>query len=180
MLNLQPTLSNEWVRLRPLKPEDFDALYAIASDPLVWEQHPNKNRYERAVFETVFEGAITSKGALLVSDAKTGIAIGTSRFYDVNIDDKSIAIGYTFYARSCWGKPYNRAGKSLMLDHAFTEFDRVIFHIGAHNTRSQMAIGKMGAVKFAEMDMAYYGEPSRPNFLYEIRKEDWVQRTALF
>lgn len=173
MLNLQPTLSNEWVHLRPLKEDDFDALYAIASDPLVWEQHPNKNRYERAVFETVFEGAISSKGALLVSNANTGETIGTSRYYDVNEDEKSIAIGYTFYARTCWGKPYNRAGKSLMLNHAFTEFERVIFHIGAFNTRSQMAIEKLGAVKFAEMDMAYYGEPSRPNFLYEIRKENW-------
>lgn len=180
MLDLQPTLSNEWVHLRPLKEEDFDALYAIASDPLVWEQHPNKNRYERAVFETVFEGAISSKGALLVSDAKTGLTIGTSRFYDVNEADKSIAIGYTFYARECWGKPYNRAGKSLMLDHAFTEFERVIFHIGAQNTRSQMAIAKIGAVKCAELEIAYYGEPSRPNFLYEIKKEDWAKQGIIF
>jgi RimJ/RimL family protein N-acetyltransferase len=67
-----------------------------------------------------------------------------------------------------------------MLDHAFTEFERVIFHIGAFNTRSQMAIGKLGAVKFAEMDMAYYGEPSRPNFLYEIRKENWEKRLTNF
>lgn len=41
---LQPTLHGDLVSLRPLRPDDLDALYAVASDPLVWEQHPDRDR----------------------------------------------------------------------------------------------------------------------------------------
>ena len=61
--SIQPILENSKVRLVPLQETDFEKLYKVASDPLVWEQHPNKNRYEREVFQNFFEGAMISKGA---------------------------------------------------------------------------------------------------------------------
>jgi RimJ/RimL family protein N-acetyltransferase len=113
---LQPTLQNDYVILEPLKESDFELLYKIASDPLVWEQHPNKNRYKREVFQTYFEGAIQSKGAFLVRDVQTKDVIGCTRFYDYNERDKSILIGYTFLGRNCWGGKYNPSMKQLMLE----------------------------------------------------------------
>lgn len=171
---LQPAeLKNEFVTIRPLKEEDFETLYKVASDPLIWEQHPNKNRYQRKVFETYFEGAMESGGAFIATDSNTGEPIGSSRYYEYDEDKGSVAIGYTFLARDHWGSIYNRALKSLMLDHAFKFVDQVIFHIGAENIRSQKAIEKLGAVKTGEVEMEYYGEQKKLNFIYRIDKQNW-------
>ncbi len=168
--NLQPIhLQNELVQLTPLSAADFEELYAVASDPLIWEQHPNPDRYQRPVFLNYFDGAMASKGAFLIKDALTGVAIGSSRFYEHKPDLEEIKIGYTFFSRACWGKPYNRVVKQLMLAHAFTFIKRVVFHVGAFNFRSQRAMEKLGAVKTGEEEVAYFGEPSRWNFVYEIK-----------
>lgn len=173
LMNLQPFLENQFVSIRPLKPEDFETLYAVANDPLLWEQHPNKDRYKREVFENFFKGAIESNGAFLVLDKATGKVIGSSRFYDLDAEKSSIAIGYTFIARDHWGGKYNHALKTLMVNHAFNFVNKVIFHIGAVNIRSQKAIEKFGAKKTGEIEMEYYGEPEKLNFIYEVEKEDF-------
>jgi RimJ/RimL family protein N-acetyltransferase len=171
MSNPQTILQNELVKLVPLKEEDFEALYKVASDPLIWEQHPNKNRWQREVFQNFFTGAIESKGAFLIYDAKTNEVIGSTRFYDWNTEKSNVAIGYTFYARSHWGGKYNPSCKHLMMQYAFQFVDNAIFHIGAKNIRSQKAIEKIGAVKIAEEDVKYFGEGSTLNFIYQINKQ---------
>lgn len=169
--NLQPDfLENEIIKLIPLEEKHFEELYKVASDPLVWEQHPNKNRYEREVFQNFFEGAIESKGAFLILDKTTNEIAGSTRFYDYEPENNSIFIGYTFYGRNFWGTGFNPQVKKLMLDYAFQFVDKVRFHIGAENYRSQKAIEKLGAEKIDEINVAYYNEPSRHNFVYEIRK----------
>jgi len=172
--DLQPTLENESVKLVPLKEVDFETLYQVASDPLVWEQHPNKDRYKREVFENFFKGAMESGGAFLIYDKKTGKAIGSSRFYFPDERADTVAIGYTFLAKDHWGTTFNRAVKDLMLEHAFKFAETVHFHIGAENFRSQKAIGKLGAVKIDEKEIRYYGEAESKNFIYKIDKNDWV------
>lgn len=174
-MDLQPTLQNEFIKLVPLKKEDFETLYKIASDPLIWEQHPNKNRWKREVFKNFFEGAIESKGAFLIYDAKTNEAIGSSRFYDHDKENNCVTIGYTFYARSHWGGKYNPSAKHLMMEHAFKNVNSIIFHIGADNIRSQKAIERLGAIKIGEEEMAYYGEDVKLNFVYQIAKESWTK-----
>lgn len=173
--NLQPTLENEFIKIQPLQQTDFETLYSIASDPLIWEQHPNPDRYKRPVFEIFFKGAMESGAAFLVLNLQSGMAIGSSRYYDADPIKKSIAIGYTFLARDYWGSVFNRALKNLMLTHAFTYFDNVILHIGANNIRSQKATEKLGAKKIAEIEMEYYGEANRLNFLYQIEKDSWTE-----
>ena len=156
------------ISLEPLQPIHFDELYAAASDPLIWEQHPNPNRYQKEVFESFFEGALESGGAFIVRDVDTGITLGSSRFYDYKPLDHEIKIGYTFFTRDCWGKGINKQVKTLMLNYAFIYIEKVIFHIGAQNMRSQIAIEKLGAKKVSEEMVAYYNEPDRLNFVYEI------------
>lgn len=173
--DLQPTLENDLIKMQPLKPTDFETLYAVANDPLLWEQHPNKDRYKREVFETFFKGAIESGGAFLVFDNKTNQAIGTSRFYGFDTNASSVVIGYTFIARDYWGKGYNKALKALMINYAFQFVDNVIFHVGAVNVRSQKAVGNIGGKKIGEVEMQYYGEPTKLNFIYKINKLNWQQ-----
>ena len=173
-IDLQPIhLQNELVKLIPLKVTDFETLYSVASDPLIWEQHPNHDRYKRDVFQNYFNGAVASQSALMIRDAKTNDLIGCTRFYGLDLNANSIHIGYTFFARSCWGKSFNRNTKKLMLDHAFTIVDNVIFHIGSYNMRSRKAIEKLGAELIEEKMIAYHGETSSLNCVYVIRKNDW-------
>ncbi len=166
----QQTLENEFVTMQALSEEDFDALYAVASDPLIWAQHPNKNRYELAEFQNYFKGAIASKGAYLVFDKANGDIVGSSRFYDYSDDERSVFIGYTFVARKYWGKGMNQAMKSLMMQHAFEYVDKILFHVGANNKRSQIAMERLGGTKTKEVEVAYYGEPVKVNFEYVIEK----------
>ncbi|ULQ55982.1 GNAT family N-acetyltransferase [Flavihumibacter rivuli] len=172
--DLQPVLENEFLRLVPLKETDFEALYAVASDPLLWEQHPNPDRWQEPVFRGYFKGAMESGGALLVLDRQTNAVIGCSRFYDLDETNGTVLIGYTFIGRDWWGKQYNKQLKHLMLEHAFRYVDRVLFHIGVNNFRSQKSIEKIGARQIDRIEVAYYNEPSRTNFVYEIRKQDFL------
>lgn len=171
--NLQPILKNETVILQPLSENDFDELYAVASDPEIWEQHPSKERWKRPVFQTYYEGAMQSGGALKIIDVKSGMVLGSSRFYDYNNEEDSVLVGYTFIAKACWGKGINRQVKELMLDHAFLYVSKVLFHVGAGNIRSRIAVERLGAKKIAETVIAYHGEVPRINCVYEMRREDW-------
>lgn len=171
--DIQPILENKKVILFPLAERDFDDLYRAASDPAVWEQHPNPDRWRLEVFRTYFNGAIESKGAFKIVDKVTGEVIGSTRYYDYNEEESSILIGYTFLAAKYWGKGYNHAVKNSMLDYIFQFVSKVYFHIGAQNLRSQIAIGRIGAEKCGELDVNYYGEASRLNFVYEISREKW-------
>lgn len=171
-MNLQPTLKNDLITLFPLTENDFEELYNVASDPLIWEQHPNKDRYKREVFKNFFEGALQSGGAFKIIDNATNKVIGSTRFYDLNMKDKSVLIGYTFYGREYWGSTYNPQVKKIMLDYAFQYINKVFFHIGANNIRSQKAIERIGASKVREIEVAYHGEPEKLNFEYVIYKEN--------
>ena len=145
--DLQPTLKGELVELRPLRPEDFHDLYAVASDPLIWEQHPIKDRYKEDVFRRFFREALESGGALIAIDSKDGRVIGASRFHGYDKDESEIEIGWTFLARSHWGGVYNREMKQLMLRHAFRFVKRVVLLVGLENLRSQRAVEKIGGVR---------------------------------
>ncbi|WP_313599144.1 GNAT family N-acetyltransferase [Epilithonimonas vandammei] len=169
-MNVQATLENENVKLVPLNPNDFEELFSVASDQKIWEQHPNKDRYQREVFEKFFQGAIESKGAFKIMDKSSNEVAGSTRFYDYNQDDNTIFIGYTFYATKFWGSKLNPQVKKLMLDYIFQFVDKVNFHVGKDNIRSQKAMEKLGAKKVDEVNVAYFGEPEKLNVVFEIDK----------
>jgi RimJ/RimL family protein N-acetyltransferase len=173
---LQPRLSNPLIRLEPLASGDFEALYAVAADPLIWEQHPSKERYKREVFENFFKGAMESGGALRIHDAANGELIGSSRYYDYDESLRKVSIGYTFLARSHWASGHNRALKTLMLDHAFCFVERVVFHVGVDNWRSRKAMEKLGGTYIGEEAVSYFGEAARPNVIFKIDAADWAAK----
>jgi RimJ/RimL family protein N-acetyltransferase len=166
-MNLQPTLSNDLITIKPIQKNNFDALFEIASDELIWEQHPNKDRYKKEVFQIFFDNAIKSKGAFLVFDNKTNRVIGSSRYYEFNELESSIIIGYTFISRAYWGTKYNSSLKELMINYAFQFVNSVHFHVGDTNFRSQKAVEKLGAIKIGEIPDDTSPET---NWLYELKK----------
>ena len=162
--DLQPVLKGELLGLRPLRPEDFNDLYAVASDPLIWEQHPIKDRYKEEVFKGFFREALESGGALIAIDSKDGQVIGSSRFHGYDKEKSEIEIGWTFLARSHWGGIYNREMKQLMLRHAFQFVNSVIFLVGPQNLRSQRAMEKIGGVRLGSR----CDGGGRESFVYQI------------
>jgi RimJ/RimL family protein N-acetyltransferase len=162
--DLQPVLKGEILWLRPLQTEDFRDLYAVASDPLIWEQHPIKDRYKEEVFKEFFREALESGGALIAIDSKDGQVIGSSRFHGYDKEQNEIEIGWTFLARSHWGGSYNREMKQLMLQHAFRFVSRVIFLVGPQNLRSQRAVEKIGGVRVGSRPDG----SGRDSFVYQI------------
>ena len=178
--SIQPSLENEKLKLIPLQENDFERLFEVASDPKIWKQHPNKNRYQKEIFQNFFAGAVQSGGAFLVLEKATNEIAGSTRFYDFNEEENSIFIGYTFYGIKFWGKGLNSNAKKLMLDYIFQFVDKVIFHVGAENFRSQKAMEKLGAIKTGEIVVAYFGEPDRLNVQYEINKENWTKKNEEF
>ena len=159
--------------LRPLRADDFDALFEAASDPLIWEQHPERDRYQEETFRRFFAGAMESRGAFAVLDAATGRVIGSSRYFGYDASASEIEIGWTFLARAHWGGRYNAEMKRLMLRHALTFVRKVVFLIGPNNLRSQRAVEKIGAVR-AGSRVA----DGRESLVYEITA-DSVDRTWL-
>jgi squalene synthase HpnC len=162
--DLQPILQGELLRLRPLRPEDFNDLYAVASDPLIWEQHPARDRYKEEIFRKLFRESLESGGALVAIDAQTGKIIGSSRFHGYDEEKSEIEIGWTFLARSHWGGVYNKEMKMLMLSHAFQFVRNVIFVVGPQNLRSQRAVEKIGGVRVGSRPDQY----GRESFVYRI------------
>jgi RimJ/RimL family protein N-acetyltransferase len=144
---LQPSLRGDLVELRPLGAADFRDLYAVAADPLLWEQHPCKDRYQEEVFKAFFREALASGGALVALDRKDGRVIGSSRYHGYDEAKSEVEIGWTFLARSHWGGAYNGEMKRLMLRHAFRFVTSVVFLVGPHNYRSQRAVEKIGGVR---------------------------------
>jgi RimJ/RimL family protein N-acetyltransferase len=162
----QPTLVGETLLVRPLRADDFAALAAAASDPLLWSQHPEPNRHEPAVFARFFAGALASGGGLLVLDAAGGEVLGASRFYEWCDAPPSVVIGYTFLVRTRWGGATNGELKRLMLAHAFRWAETVWFHVGPSNRRSQRALERIGARLDHER-----GEGSARRLVYRIDRD---------
>jgi RimJ/RimL family protein N-acetyltransferase len=167
---LQPHLVGEHLELRPLRPEDWEALFAVASDPLIWEQHPARDRYKEEVFKEFFQEALESGGALVVIDRKTQKVVGSSRYFGYDPEKSEVEIGWTFLARSYWGGKYNGEMKRLMLDHAFKFVDRVVFLIGPENFRSRRACEKIGAVFAGTRQKTDRRGKINESVVYELKK----------
>jgi N-acetyltransferase len=167
---LQPHLVGDLLEVRPLRPEDWESLFAVASDPLIWEQHPAYDRYKEEVFKEFFREALESGGAFVVIDRKTQEIIGSSRYFGFEPRKREIEIGWTFLARSHWGGRYNGELKRLMLDHAFKFAETVVFLVGPTNVRSRKAVEKIGGVMAEQRKKTNLHGETVEQVVYQIKK----------
>ena len=173
-MDRQPVLEGERLLLRPLRPDDWDALFAVASDRELWALHPSHDRWQEPVFREFFDDALAKGGALAVVDKASGEVIGSTRFQPCDyFEEQPLEIGWSFIARTYWGKGYNAEMKRLMLAHAFAHVDRVVFRVGADNVISRGAManigGRLTGTTFVE-DRA--GRPVE-HVVYEITREEF-------
>lgn len=167
-MNLQPTLESELLFIRPLQSTDFTELYTAAADSLIWEQHPQPDRYKPDIFKKFFDEALQSKGAVVIIDRKNNKMIGSSRFYDYSEPDSSVLVGYTFIARPYWGGKYNYDLKKLMVNYCLDYVKTVYFQVGTKNIRSQKALKKIGAINTGVQNVVVSYAPPKPSYIYKM------------
>ncbi len=167
----QPILTGDSIEVRPLRLGDFEALFEAASDPRIWEQHPDRERYKREVFRKFFDSAMESKGAFAIIERKSGRVIGSSRYYEYSPERREVMVGFTFLERAFWGGAYNGELKSLMLDYAFRFVDRVLFQVGENNLRSQKALEKIGARFLEKTELPGPNGNMLPCVVYVIERD---------
>lgn len=170
MFDFQPRLSGDLIAMRPYQAADYQALFAAASDPLIWAMHPMQDRWREPVFKDYIEDAFTDRGGLVAIDRASGDIIGYSRYSERFAAPGEIEIGWTFLARGYWGGPYNSDMKRLMLTHAFRHYDRVIFRVGEINLRSRRALEKIGGVLTDRRQMAAHGGREVIHVVYMIER----------
>lgn len=169
-IDRQPVLTGGLVTLVPTVPGDHDALFAVASDPLIWDQHPAHDRWQAPVFRDFFDDGLAGGGMLTIRDAATGAVIGSSRYGPHDVAADEIEIGWTFFARSHWRRGHNRESKRLMIDHIVRHVPTVVFHIGADNARSRTAVAALGAVlRPGTIDIVRGGRPV-PHVIYALSR----------
>lgn len=167
---LQPHLAGDLLELRPLRPEDWEALFQVASDPMIWEQHPARDRYKEDVFRAFFREALDSGGALAALDRKMGRIIGSSRYFGYDPEKSEIEIGWTFLARSYWGGRYNGEMKRLMVEHALRFVESVVFLVGPENVRSRRALEKVGATLAGSRTRTDQNGNAVESVVYQLKK----------
>ena len=172
--DLQPTLVGPTLRLRPLEPADWEPLYAVAADPLIWALHPARDRHREPVFRRLFEESVACAGALAVLERSSDAIIGSSRYSFDFTEPGEVEIGWTFLARDFWGGSANREMKRLMLRHAFRFVDRAMFRIGEENLRSRRAMEKIGGKLTGRTQLAMVADREVIHVVYTIDRADFI------
>ncbi len=166
----QKELSSENILLQQIKKSDFDRLFLAGSDPLIWAQHPDSERYQRSRFEVYFASGLEAPAFYKIVDRKTQEVIGSTRFYGYQKNRNLIELGYTFLVRKYWGGNTNLEVKKTLLEDAFQSVDRVIFTVGQKNFRSQRAMEKMGGRRINEPESLQLAGNLSSAVVYEIVK----------
>ncbi|TCM18013.1 RimJ/RimL family protein N-acetyltransferase [Novosphingobium sp. PhB165] len=171
-MDRQPVLEGDRLVLRPLRADDWDALYAVASDREIWAVHPAHDRWQEPVFRQFFADALDGGGAFAIIDKSSGAVIGSSRFGPPEGDE--IEIGWTFLARAYWGSGFNAEMKRLMLAYALAHFERVVFMVGANNVISRKAMGHIGGRLTDRTFERVMCGVIVPHVLFEITRESFA------
>jgi RimJ/RimL family protein N-acetyltransferase len=164
-MNFNNNLSHQDIRLQIMQQKDFNDLFEVAKDPQIWDQHDAKDRFTLDGFRKYFEEGIANPENCYLIFYKNEL-VGSTRYYEYDLKDSSIKIGYTFYAKKYWGTPLNRIVKKLMLDYAFKYVDKIYFDVWTENFRSQKALEKLGA-------KLYKIDHSRQRLIFLLNKEGW-------
>ena len=172
----QPVLEGPVLRLRPLRADDWGDLFACASDPVVWEQHPLHDRYREDVFRALFEEKLAAGRTLAVTRREDQRVIGMSTYGDLRAENGGvIEIGSTVIGRAYWGGPINAEMKRLMLTHAFKTVALVEFLIAEENMRSRKAMAKIGGQLTDRVVESEVSGHVIPHLVYAITREDFAK-----
>ncbi|HEV3097933.1 MAG TPA: GNAT family protein [Candidatus Dormibacteraeota bacterium] len=145
------TLTGTHIRLEPMRPAHAAQLLEAGRAPEIWEWMPARPISADSMDAWLAKAAqAESQGreypfvVVRLSDSRV---IGSTRYLDVQQDDRTVEIGWTWYAPEAWGGVVNPEAKYLLMRHAFEDWDaiRVALKTDVNNLHSQAAIKKLGA-----------------------------------
>lgn len=166
--DFQPSICGSLLDLRGFRVSDWEALLDVASDPLIWEQHPIHRDWRESRFSKSVHDALAGGEGLVAIDRANGELAGYSRFTTKFVEKGEIEIGWTFLARKYWGGQYNRELKLMMLRHALATWPVVIFRIGESNFRSQRAMEKLGGKRIERVSVVHFDGQDFPHICYSF------------
>jgi RimJ/RimL family protein N-acetyltransferase len=153
-----------------LQASDRGAFVAVASDPLIWEEHPESDRATPEKLEQFFADSLVSGGSLVVTTAD-GEIVGGSRFEEPD-EGNRILVDHTFLARPYWTREDYTEVKNLIFDHAFTTFDTVELRVGVDNARTRGAVKDFLGAVYVETVATPLGDHA----VYELSRDAWAER----
>ncbi|MDQ6710038.1 MAG: GNAT family N-acetyltransferase [Candidatus Dormibacteraeota bacterium] len=145
-------LTGTHVLLEPMRTEHAAALLQAGRSMEVWEFMPARpmdaESMDRWMAKALANEAAGREHPFIVRRRADGVVIGSTRYLDVQEEDRTAEIGWTWYAPSAWGTMVNPEAKYLLLRHAFEDWRaiRVALKTDIRNLHSQAAIKKLGAV----------------------------------
>ena len=144
-------LENERVLLRPLVQDDAVYLSAyVKEEPALWKYAltpiTTEQEFEQYVATAVEARQLKSAYPFIVFDKLQNKYVGSTRFYDIQLNNSTTQFGYTWYSESTWGTGLNEHCKFLLLQFAFETigFERIEFRADNRNKRSIAAMQKIG------------------------------------
>jgi RimJ/RimL family protein N-acetyltransferase len=182
-------LENDRAQLRPLTADDFEALQPVAFDPDLWQFTLTRGD-DRISLAAYIAAAVQGREQqqrypFLIIDKQTNQVAGSTSYYNINLEDARLSIGYTWVGTEFQRSGLNRAAKHLLFRHAFDVLgcERVELETDAHNLKSQSAMRRMGATEEGTLRSHRYtqGGRRRDTVIFSVLKPEWQQlRTTTF
>ncbi|MEU1605105.1 GNAT family N-acetyltransferase [Micromonospora matsumotoense] len=175
------------VLLEPLAPAHADELFAATAEPEVWAHLGEPLPADPAAMRAVVAAALAARHGgervpWVQRCARTGAVVGTTSYYEIDPERRSVAIGYTWLGRPWWRSGVNTEAKLLLLGRAFDTLGavRVVWHTDIRNTRSQAAIARLGATREGVLRM-HRQRPDgswRDTVQYAMTVDEWPNAQA--
>jgi len=145
------TLEDERVLLRPLENTDFENLLKFSlTEPELWQysliQASDEHGLKKYLNQAVEAREAKKEYPFIVFDKLTKKYAGCTRFYDIQLSNKCLQLGYTWYGKQFQGTGLNKHCKYLLLEYAFEKMgmERVEFRADSQNKRSIAAMKNIG------------------------------------
>lgn len=182
-MELRPVvLSGRVARLEPLSESHIPELYYAGNDESIWRymrygQINTQEEMEEWVRGLLRAQANGSDLPFAVIHQETGGAIGSTRYLDIQPQNRSLEIGGTWYAVAHQRTAVNTECKYMLLRHAFEVLGcvRVQFKTDVRNRRSQKALERIGAQREGVLrdHMILPDGTVRSSIYYSILQSEW-------
>ena len=177
-------LEDERVILSPLESKHFEELLHFSeNEPEIWDYsvlHSDAAGKENLKKYIDFALSCREKGSeygFIVFDKLKNAFAGSTRFYNIDLEEKTLEIGYTWYGKEFQGTRLNKHCKFLLLEFAFEKIgiERVGFSADSDNSKSIAAMKSIGCTIEGTLRSTMFKKNGkrRNSTILSILKKEW-------
>lgn len=169
--------------LRPFIHEDIENLKSFARcEPSLWRfslVSPAGEENMKAYIDAAVEARKQHREyAFIVYDKRVQEYAGSTRFYDMQLSNQTLQLGYTWYGERFQQTGLNKHCKYLLLQFAFEQMgmERVEFRADANNEKSIAAMKSIGCTVegILRSHMPTQAGGRRDSIVLSILKSEWA------